>query len=355
MTETATAAQRDIASYVLNFVIEKMMIDKLWSIQEPSAFTWWPHKLAQRVWAEPARIDEGFSVFRIHAETALLKEVPPTERTYGLLAMLNTAVTLNRYVYDPAHMRITLRCCAYFHTENAGWQAAYFTNAIAIQAAQAHAELQHGSDLFGAPPDETTHPTGIRTHPDDMLNVLELYREEGQEPSAFIGEECARIERMSPRPFVMANADESGATVEFPFAGCMPPTTMLRIRTDVEHPKLGSGAFLLLKVPNTPSVVQDFGLVNRLNAAEMQEWSRSRGFGAWCKDVESADPLKHIAYVCFLPSATKMDGLLENEVYQMAARTRWLHTYLDLPETGPDDISWRLKALEILEKALKKK
>ena len=353
--ELATDPQADVASYVLEFVLERMMIDKLWSIREPRAFTWWPYKLAQRVWAEPVRMDEGAAVCRIHAETALLKEVPPTKRTYASLAILNGGVTLNRYFYDAASMRITLRCCAYFHAENAGWQATYFTNAVAIQAAQAHAELPHCSELFGAPPDETRHPTGIRTNPDDMLNVLEVFKQKGQEPSAFIGEECARIERMSPSPFLMANSDNSGATVEFPFPGCIPATTMLQIRTDCEHPKLGRGAFLLLRIPDMPGVAQDFALADRLNTSEMQEWSRSRCFGAWCKDFENTDPLKGLAYVCFVPSLAKMNGLLENEVFQMAARTRWLHSYLNLPEQGPDDISWRLKALEMMEKVFKKK
>ena len=55
------------------------------------------------------------------------------------------------------------------------------------------------------------------------------------------------------------------------------------------------------------------------------------------------------------PSLAKMDGLLENEVYEMAARTRWLHTCLDLPETGPDDNSWRVTALEIIDKVFGKK
>jgi hypothetical protein len=353
--ELAGDRHADVASYVLDFVFKLMMIDNLWSIREPRAFTWWPHKLAQRVWAEPVRMDEGIALCKIQAETAVLKKVPPTKRTYGLLAMLNTAATLNRYIYDATSMRITLRCCAYFHTENAGWQAKYFASAVAIQAAQAHAELPDCSELFGAAPDETRHPVGVRTSPDDILNILEVFKEKGQEPSAFIGEESARIERMSPCPFVMANSNDTGATVEFTFPGCIPATTMLRIRSDAKHPKLGSGAFLLLRIPDMPGVVQDFALANRLNTFEMQDWSRSRCFGAWCKDVDNANPLKGVAYVCFVPSLAKMNGLLENEVFQMAARTGWLHDWLNLPEKGPDDISWRLKMLEMMEKVFKKK
>jgi len=39
----------------------------------------------------------------------------------------------------------------------------------------------------------------------------------------------------------------------------------------------------------------------------------------------------------------------------MATRSRSLHSHLNLPETGPDDNSWRLTALEIIDKLFGKK
>jgi hypothetical protein len=344
----------DVASAVLDLVFDRMKIDALWSVRQPRAFVWWPHRVSQRVWADRVRSEEGFDICKIHAETDMLKEVPPTPKTYASLALTNTAATLNRYVYDPQHMKLKLACCAYFHAENAGWQASYFTNAVAIQAAQAHAELDALAGLLGAPADETIPPKGARTNPDDMLNVLHLFKQQGSEPSTFVGEECARIEKISSCPFVIANSDGNGATVEFPFAGCVPSTAMMRVLTDVAHPKLGSGAFLLLRIPSIPGVSQNVELVNRLNIAELTNWTRSRGFGAWCKDVENVDPLNGIAYVCFIPSLAKMDRLLENEVLQMATRTRWLHEYLRVPSKGPDETPLRLRALELIRKAFNK-
>jgi hypothetical protein len=327
----------DVGSAVLDLVFDRMKIDALWSVRQRRSFAWWPYRVSQRVWAEPARRDGGFAICKIHAETDVLKEVPPTQKTYAWLGLANSAATLNRYVYDAQQMKLKLACCAYFHAENADWQASYFTNAVAIQAAQAHAELDLCAELLGAHADETISPTGIRTNPDDMLNVLHLFMQNGSKPSAFAGEECARIETMSPRPFVIANSDENGATVEFPFAGCGPSTAMMRVLTDVTHPKLGSGAFLLLKIPSIRGVSQHAELANRLNIAELSSWTRSRGFGAWCKDVENKDSLSGIAYVCFIPSLAKMDRLLENEVQQMATRTRWLHAYLRVQDNGLDD------------------
>jgi hypothetical protein len=327
----------DVGSAVLDVVFDVMKIDALWSVRQPRSFTWWPYRVSQRVWAEPARDDGGaFAVCKIHAETDMLRELPPTQKTFAYLALANSTATLNRYVYDPQQMKLKLACCAYFHAENAGWQASYFATAVALQAAQAHAELDHLAGLLGAPAAATIPPNGVRTNPDDMLNVLHLFKQKGSEPSAFAGKQCARIEKMCPCPFVMANSDEKGATVEFPFAGCVPSTAMMRVLTDVTHPKLGSGVFLLLKIPSIPRVTQNVELANRLNLAELDSWTRSRGFGAWCTDVENKDPLDGIAYVCFIPSLAKVDGLLENEVLQMATRARWLHEYLQVPDTGPD-------------------
>jgi hypothetical protein len=322
----------DVASTVLDSVFKAMMIDAQWSVRESRAFAWWPYRVSQRLWAEPVRSDEGFTICKIHAETDVLKEVPPNQKTYASLAMLNTQATLNRYIYDSQQMTLKLACCANFHAGNVNWQAGYFTHAVAVQAAQAHAELDAVAELLGAPADETISPTGVRTSPDDMLDILYKYKQTGSEPSTFAGEECSRIAKISPRPFATANSDKNGTTVEFAFAGCVPSTTMMQIFTDVAHPKLGSGAFLLLRIPDIPGVSQDPELSNRLNIAELTSWTRSRGFGAWCKDVQNSDPLNGIAYVCFIPSMAKMDRLLENEILQMAARTRWLHEYLQVPK-----------------------
>ena len=325
----------DVGSAVLDIVFDLMKIDPLWSVRQPRSFAWWPHRVSQRVWAEPARDDGGFAVCKIHAETDMLKELPPTPKTFAYLALANSTASLNRYVYDPQRMKLKLACCTYFHAENAGWQASYLATAVAIQAAQAHAELGAFAGLLGAPADETIPPSGVRTNPDDMLNVLHLFKQAGSEPSAFAGEECARIEKMSPCPFVIANSDKDGATIEFPFADCVPSTAMMRVLTDVTHPKLGSGVFLLLKIPLIPGVSQNIELSNQLNRAELNSWTRSRAFGAWCKDVENGDPLNGIAYVCFIPSLAKMDRLLENEVLQMATRTRWLHDYVHVSDRRP--------------------
>jgi hypothetical protein len=74
----------DLGLQTVEFVYRTMGIDDEWSIREPRGFTWWGHELAQRVWTEPARMSAGLEVYRLHAETALLRDVGddknPSER-----------------------------------------------------------------------------------------------------------------------------------------------------------------------------------------------------------------------------------------------------------------------------------
>lgn len=85
-----------------------------------------------------------------------------------------------------------------------------------------------------------------------------------------------------------------------------------------------------------------------------------QGVAAWMRsasvvsaDVQAASPEKAIAYVSFIPSAAKRDGLLQNEVMAMGLRSRWLHDYLNAPSEGPDDTPLRLSVVKSLLKKLK--
>jgi len=102
--------------------------------------------------------------------------------------MLNTHATLNRYVYDSAAMKVSLECTVYMHEGTESWLTPYFAEAVAMQAAQAHAELDPLADMFGARPDDSYAPIGSRSNPDDMLNILRFIKTKGDEPCPFFGE-----------------------------------------------------------------------------------------------------------------------------------------------------------------------
>ena len=63
----------DLGTRVVDHVFKRMMIDEEWAVREPRGFTWWGGKLAQRIWTDPPIQDDGFTIWRVHAQTDLLR------------------------------------------------------------------------------------------------------------------------------------------------------------------------------------------------------------------------------------------------------------------------------------------
>ena len=71
----------DAGLQVVEFVYRTMRIDEEWSIREPRGFTWWGHQLAQRVWAEPARLSEVQTPHNVGGPTAFARSTEMFSRT----------------------------------------------------------------------------------------------------------------------------------------------------------------------------------------------------------------------------------------------------------------------------------
>ena len=316
----------DVGPQVLEYMFRSLQIDPKWSIREPRKFTWWGHRLAQKVWADPVHKDQGYGIVRVHAETDLLKDVPRTQRTFEVVSAFNASgASMSAYLFETVNQRLKMHCSASFHGENAQWLGALFSAAVAIQAADAHIKLDGAVTLFRASPDETQHPvSGVRKEPDDILNVIEaLFAPQGRGPSKFGNDDLASALAMKPSPWVMANGDHSKMTAEYAFPGCLPPTALLTVSIEERHPQLGSGAFFVLKLPVNLRGLNGEELANKLNCAEAAEWTHCHYFGGWCKD-----PDDNLAFVSFIPSTLRRPGLLGNLVYGMAHRANWSNDFL---------------------------
>jgi len=316
----------DVGPQVIDYVFRSLQIDPKWSIREARKFTWWGHRLAQKVWADPVRMVQGYGIVRVHAETDLLKDVSTNQRTFERVSAFNAlGASMSAYVFQPENQRLKTRCSAPFHQENAQWLGALFSAAVAIQAADAHIKLDGAASLLRARPDESEHlASGARKEPDDMLNVIEtLITPQGRGPSRFGKNDFASALAMKPSPWVLANGGDSGITAEFPFPGCMPPTALLKVSAEERHPQLGSGAFFVLQLPVRLSGENGEELANKLNCAEAADWTDCHFFGGWCKD-----PDDNLAFVLFIPSTLRRPGLLENLLYGMANRAKWSNEFL---------------------------
>ena len=74
---------------VIEYLFKSLQMNTKWSVREPRRFTCWGHRLAQKVWAAPVRMDHGYGIVCVHAETDLLKDVPRTQRTFERVGAFN--------------------------------------------------------------------------------------------------------------------------------------------------------------------------------------------------------------------------------------------------------------------------
>ena len=327
-TEAPPQSASELRQPVVDKIFADLMIDEEWSVREDCGFRWWGHRLAQRVWAEPARQSRGMEVFVLHAETSLLRNVPEGERTQTGISIMNRFATLSGLVYDPTTGRVSLHCAAKFHEQNFTWLGRFFSLATAMQAADAHIKVAQGIErLLGGEPDFTDHPTnGPRQNMDDMLNVLEqTVAPMGKNASPFGEVDFVALESMDPSPSVMTCADQGGVTAEFPFTGQRPAalipgqgqpleTALFQATSAEAHPQLGSGCLCRLTLPvqdNTPD------LACRLNGDESTSWSASHFFGAWCNGEQG------LTFITFVPALAYQPGLLQNIFWSFAGRARW--------------------------------
>jgi hypothetical protein len=241
----------DVGPQLLAFIYEQMKIDPEWSVREERSLTWWGHRLAQRIWAETVIIEDGDEIVRIHAETDVLRNVNTEAHATQSLSILNRNASLSAYVWNPESKKISLRSSAYFHSQNFPWLSVFFLSSVSLQAAEAHLQPDALAKLIGGEVDESAHPkNGFREQRDEMLDVIKLfYAPEGNNPSGFTKKDFHAAMELDPSPWLMANESEKGLTAEFPFPGCMPPTALLTVDNETKHPQLGSGLFILLRLP----------------------------------------------------------------------------------------------------------
>lgn len=326
-------ADADIGLRVINYVFKRMQIDEPWSVRETRGFTWWGHTLAQRVWAEEPRIDD-MTITKLHAETDFVKNVDAHSETEALVAAINTHATLSAAIWAPTLRRVSLHCTMLVHNENVDWAEELFTHAVTLQAADAHFLATRVADSLRGETHETDHPTsGPRPEADEMLGAMNNYYFT-RAPSPYRGKDLVTTLRLLGQRFV-ANGNEEALVAEFPCTDDKPAamriafglpgalgTALFKAETATRHPRLGSGALLLLQLP----VGADLALATRLNEAERDEWTSSHLLGGWC--VGPLGPGSALTFASFLPAKVRTPSVFINCVLSMGARAKWAGEFL---------------------------
>lgn len=304
------------------------MVDEAWSVLEESAFAWWPHEHAQRIFVSEPYEDAGVVGRRLRAETDVLRGAPGADRAAvdRTLADLMRFPPMSGFVRDEEGS-VRLFSGVFVHEALAPFAISRFVVSAVLAATYAELGSAALSEATGLPPFVSAHPTtGRRPHPDGLLNLAAArLAPEGKGASRFsepaellaVAEELAALG-------ARASAHTRGVDARFPFrkdvAEPFAPrsSSLLQIRTAAPHPELGSGVFLRLFLP-----VFDADASRALRLDELER-SDARfacaSLGAWCLDssepervelpVLSAPP--RLCHVTFLPNALYASGALRN-------------------------------------------
>ena len=302
---------------VLRFLTARMQIEADWAVQEQTSFTWWPSSLAQRVWVAPAREFQGVALTTLHIETDLLAEVPMDASTWTRLAGVNTFASLSAYVADPAARTISLHSSVSLTADNYRLAQSIALHAMALQMADAYGEAAALADAFGGQVAASGHPLkGLRTTPDEMVGIVEVYQQRGESDSPFEPEEIAQLVHVEPRPWLLASNDVNRLDADLEFATGVP--ARLELDAEAKHPSLGSGLQMRLKLPVEPDVM----VAQRLNANERLE-PDAHQLGAWCVDDEHG-----LMFTGFVPAAAWVPELSRALVYHLSAKNEWARALL---------------------------
>lgn len=328
----------ELGKQIVANVYEAMMIDAEWSTRSDNGFTWWGHRLAQRVTADAAVKDHGYEVVRVRAVTDFLKDVPDEPAIAAKVAALNMAASMNAYVWDRARREIFLACAVYAHKENVGFTSHLLKGAVALQAADAHIKVDAMAQMFGAHPNTSAHPTsGPRPDVDDMLNAVGMFAKSGRGISLY-GPDLESILDLLTKNGILATEGKFGLAAEFPFAGTTPAmlastkgsrleTALFGLEMMEQHPQIGSGALMTLKLPLSLPKESAMEIATELNRAEASgdEFVSAHFLGGWCTDPHDDS----VTYAAFLPTLLYRANLLVNLVLSNAARSQWAARFLN--------------------------
>jgi hypothetical protein len=306
-----------VVKRILDFLIDRMQIEDAWSVRDEESLTWWASSLAQRVWAAPARDVQGVEVTTLHLETDLLSGVPLDEATWERLAAINRFASMSAYVADQLTASIRLHASVSVTEDNWLMARALALHAMALQSADAHSEAEPLADAFGASIARSGHPDqGMRTEPDEMLGVVEIYQQRGQDDSPFDTDELADLVHLEPRPWLLAANELHRLDADLAFTN--DTTARLEFDNSVRHPSLGSGLQMRLLLPLEP----DAAIAQKLNANERLE-PDAHQIGAWCVDENDG-----LLFTAFIPSAAHVKTLSRAMAYHMSARNDWAKALL---------------------------
>lgn len=303
---------------------ERLLVDAEWAARRPDGFTWWPHRLAQRVLVEPA--SDGTA--RVHVETDVLLTGAVTEELAAILVELMRHPPMSAFVHAASDGVVRLWSAARVSLENAPFALPRLATAAALQATYAEMGLETLSGRTGLSPATSAHPeSGARHRGDGILDLVAArIAPEGDGDSRYSGPaEWLPAAEALEREGWSVSVDPRGLTAR------RGPGFLLEARHGERHPELGAGLFVRLFLPSALATPSARAALSR-SARERHDpgtfvfttgaWSLEQSEPAIELDVRPAPP--RFAFVEFLPNALFLPGLVLESVRDVARRVDYL-------------------------------
>lgn len=317
--------QPDVGLHALDIIHKVLMIDAEWTSRANRQFTWWGHRLAQRVSASPCFESQEILISRIRVSVPLLDQVnrPPGE-VMSILGYLNRMSVGHALVYREAERRIEAVLAHIVHEETVEGRAREIASNQIIMLAQCEQMADALAPLLKGQVAVRQHPLmGERPEPDDMLTVVERhYAPLGAEPNRFAVEsEFKAIEAAFENSLAFSmGGDANGISLEVAFGE--DDTTLIELSTTVDHPALGAGlgVFTTVRWDGTPEEVG--AMANRLNVQLAEPFEVEAALGAWC--IRDIGDQSFLAHGRFVPNADLPFSLLMNSALSAVSGAMWV-------------------------------
>jgi hypothetical protein len=315
----------------------RLLIDDAWALRDERSFSWWPHRVVQRVHAEEPVGEGEAAASRVHVETDVLFADAVTLRQAGVLADLLRYPPLASFVVDREDGVVRLWSAALVTKETAPVALGFLSASAALQAIYAEGGREGLEDELGLPAAASEHPkSGSRPHPDGMLDLLSArIAPEGKHLSRFTDPADWHAAADALGPFgARAEASPRGLDARLPFLDPLEGThplgprlsALLQARHAERHPEMGTGVFIRLFLPaDAAPATPDVAL--NLNRKEREMPFAIDATGAWTIESPEASfefgtlaGAPRLCYVRFVPNALHLPGLLPALAADMARR-----------------------------------
>lgn len=156
-----------------------------------------------------------------------------------------------------------------------------------------------------------------------------LVMPKGDEPSLWVAEDFIFTEKLMTQAGYVANADENGLTVEFPWekgahsAAAAHQTSLLMLDTLEPNPLYGNGLGFRFMPPVHCEEEKLTGLCIELNLWELNGLDMPPFFGAWCPDKNLGVP----CFQGFWPNLAYYPGCAVNLCAWMSARNNYCRAF----------------------------